>query len=261
MASIESLRSRFNEEVDKNPSLYHPIDVERVRTEEWQVKRYLEEFDNDENQAFELMKKSLQWKNEFGIHDRNDQYFPLEFYDSTEFLGRDKQGRYVQLEIFRNQYHLKELTLLYRQYVAHNLERIDRMAGENGFILLMDTNGAGVSNINLDLTKFKLSIIELYPGSLKQFFVVDLPWLLNPIMKIIVGFMGQKIREKLSYIKRQQILEYMDEENLPISLNGKKDKANIPDNLEKFEKCFKRYDLDEKVVDQYYSTRKIKRSN
>ncbi|KAH7640353.1 motile sperm domain-containing protein 2 [Dermatophagoides farinae] len=261
MSEIESLRVRFNKEVDENPSLYHPIDVERVQKEEWQVKRYLQEFNNNEEQAFELMKKALQWKKEFGIHDRTDQYFPLEFYDSTEFLGRDKQGRYVQLEIFRNQIHFKELTLLYRQYVVHNLERIDRMAGEQGFILLMDTNGAGVSNINLDLTKFKLNVIELYPGSLQQFFVIDLPWLLNPIMKIIVGFMAAKIREKLVYIKRQQLLDYMDEENLPVSLNGKKDKSHMPDNLERLEKCFERFALNEKFVDQYYSTRKIKRSN
>lgn len=38
---INLIRTRFEEELKKNPGLYDPIDIKRVRTEEWQVKRYL----------------------------------------------------------------------------------------------------------------------------------------------------------------------------------------------------------------------------
>lgn len=35
------IRSRFEEELKKNSSLYDPVDIKRVRTEDWQIQRYL----------------------------------------------------------------------------------------------------------------------------------------------------------------------------------------------------------------------------
>lgn len=260
--SVESLRKRFLEEVEKNPGLYHEIDIERVKTEEWQVKRFLVEFNNDEDKAFELLCKAMKWKKEFGIHERDDQYFFKELWELTgsEISGRDKQGRLIQIEVTRKQYSFKELHLMHRQFLAHNLERVDRLAKEDGFILLMDTNGAGVSNVDLDMIKFKLQCNDLYPQGLRQMFVIDLPWILNPVMKVIMNFMSPNLKERLSYVKKQQLKEYIDPDQLPDFLGGTREKAIFPPNLVPLEECYERYGLDNKFVDYYYNFYKIKRT-
>lgn len=260
--SIESLRARFNEEVEKNPDLYHPVDIERVRTETWQVKRFLDEFDGDEDKAFELLVKAMRWKKEIGLHDRTDQYYPKEFYElsGSEISGRDKQNRVIQLESLKRQHSFKELSEASKMFLAHNIERVDRLAGEDGFILLTDTNGAGISNIDMDMMKYKIAINEFYPGGLRQMFVIDLPWLLNPIMKIIVGFMNPSLQSKMTYVKRSQLNEYINESELPVHLNGKRDKQVIPNDVECLENCYQRFDLTDKFVDQFYSYHKLKRA-
>lgn len=107
--AIESLRARFEAELVRNASRYHEIDVERVRTEEWQVKRFLLRYDHNEDKAFEAMLAALQWKKEFGIHDRTDQDFPRELYEITmlEVCGRDRQGRVIQWERYRDHRNFK----------------------------------------------------------------------------------------------------------------------------------------------------------
>ena len=254
------MRKRFLDEVSANPSLYHEIDVNRVKTQEWQVKRFLLDQDNDEDKAFNALVAAMKWKKEYGIHDRTDQYFPKELWElvAVEVNGKDREGRVIQWEAFKNQRTFKELHLVSRQFIAHNLERVDTEAGDAGFILIMDTNGAGISNVDLDLIKFKLTIIEHYPMALKQLLVVDLPWLLNSVMKIIVSFMSPKIKQMVEYTKQAEMSKYIDEQYIPVSLSGKRDKASYPPNLTPFIEHQKELGLSDKFYDQFYSTYKLK---
>lgn len=260
---VETLRKRFLEDVEKNPNLYHKIDIERVKTEEWQVRRFLEEFNGDIDKAYELLIKAMRWKKEFGIHERDDQHFPKELWELTcaDVCGRDRKGRYIQLEVIRNQTHWKELHLIDRQFLVHNLERLDRMSGETGFVLLMDINGAGVSNVNMDLTKFKMQVIELYPQALKQMFVVDMPWLLSPIMKAIVSLMSPKLKEILIYVKRNQLTEHIDPQYIPADLDGKRDKPEFPSDLVPFDQCYGRLGVEEDFIKRFYKYHKLERTN
>lgn len=105
--AIARLRALFEADLSAHPDLYHPIDVERVRTEEWQVKRFLldQPDQEDETAAFAALSKALQWKKSFGLHDRTDQYFPKEIWElnGVEIYGKDKEGHLVQWEAVRNQ--------------------------------------------------------------------------------------------------------------------------------------------------------------
>lgn len=257
---IQLLRKRFEEELTNNSLLYHPNDVERVRKEDWQVKRFLDEYEN-EDQAFNELLKSLKWKKEFGIHERDDQYFPKEFWElnGVEIIGQDNQKRYIQCESYRNQKTFKELKEVVLHFIAHQLERVDKMAGENGFTLLMDCNGAGVSNVDIELIKFKLSIINYYPGSLKQMLVADLPWLLNPVMSMIVGLLNAKLKEMVVYAKGKELSKYMNPDILPKALGGKRDKPIVPDNLKPLSSMMNKFGLTDKFIDSFYSQYKIPR--
>ena len=102
--SIARLRQMFEDEIANNADLYHSIDIERVRTEDWQVKRFLlDQPDMDEKKAFDNLCKALQWKKSFGVHDRTDQSFPKEFWElnSVEIYGRDNESLFTLLPFYQ----------------------------------------------------------------------------------------------------------------------------------------------------------------
>lgn len=73
--------------------------------------------------------------------------------------------------MYRNQRTFPELNDITRQFISHCLERVDRTAGEDGFIIITDSNGAGLANVDMDVARYKISIIDYYPGGLVRHFV------------------------------------------------------------------------------------------
>ena len=92
---VAEIRQKFLTEVDTNPHLYHDIDVERVRCEDWQVERFVIDYQSCDK-AYEALIKALQWKKSYGIHDRSHSYFPKEFYLIFGSYGHDSEGRVVR---------------------------------------------------------------------------------------------------------------------------------------------------------------------
>ena len=56
---IEKLRQKFLNEFETNAQLYHQIDVERVRNENWQIERFILDTDS-EDKAYRQLTKCLQ---------------------------------------------------------------------------------------------------------------------------------------------------------------------------------------------------------
>lgn len=142
-----------------------------------------------------------------------------------------------------------------KQFVAHCLEKVDRASGETGFILVTDSNGGGMSNVDMELTKFKIATIDMYPQALKGLYVVDLPWLLNAIMKLIVSLMSNKIRPLVRYVKGAELADIMDEQYIPVELKGgKRDKHAFPNDLVPMDVRGRELDFDDKFIDGFYKT-------
>lgn len=261
--AIAKVREMFEAELAKNADAYHPVDIERVRNEEWQVKRFLLASKDNVDEAFAALCQALQWKKTFGLHDRPDSFYPKEIWElnGIEICGRDKENHLVQWEVYRNQRSFKEANLLARQFIAHTIERADRAAGEDGFVLVMDVGGAGISNIDMDQIKFKLQTIELYPSALRAMYVVDLPWILNPIMKVIVSFMSPHIKAIMKYVNRKELIQLIDPQYVMAELGGKRDKRVIPNELLPLDQLSRQLNFDEKFVDHFYNTYKLKRTN
>ena len=275
--SIERLRARFEStELATNIKLYHPIDIDRVRTEQWQVKRFLleqqtlslspgdckeKEEQQLEERAFVSLCKSLQWKKSFGIHERSDQYYPKEFWvlNTIEVNGKTHTGQPVLWGTIKNKRSFKETQLLAKQFVAHVLERTDRLAGERGFTVVSDTNGASLINIDLELSRFNTEILEYYPQGMRAMYVVDLPWLLNAIMKIMMNFMEPQKRHIIHFIKSSELVGAIDPEYIPVTLKGNRVKSHFPSNLLPLSQCYSLYGtMDEKFVKHFYNVYKLK---
>jgi hypothetical protein len=260
-AIVKSIRKKFFNEYELNPELYHEIDVNRVRTDNWQIERFVLDQENaNEDKAYESLIKALQWKKSFGIHDRSDQYFPKEFYElhAIEMYGRDKEGRIILWERTRNFKKILDFVNLEQQFIAHKIEKLDSEGSRNGWTLVSNTMGSRLRNINLEKYRFKIGLLQYYPQGLRSAFIVDLPSNMNSIMEIILSYMSPKTRECVKFIKRNQLTEYIDIDVIPFSLNGNREKKIFPEGLLPLCKL-SHLGLTEKQVDSYYNKHKIEK--
>ena len=260
--AVARLRERFAAEVLHHPTTYHPIDIERVRTEEWQVRRYLlDQPDQNEDAAFSALCRALAWKQSFGVHERTDATFPREIWElnCVEMVGRDREGRPIQWEATRNQIIFKEVRWMTKQFVAHCFEKIDREAGESGFIAVTDATGGALNSVDLEVTKFKIEVLGYYPGGIRQHVIVELPWLLNALMKMIVGMMPKWLAELVVFKKASDLPAMIDPQYIPTRLGGLREKWVCSEELVTMEKLMGPLNLSEQFVDKYFKTFGLKR--
>ncbi len=83
----------------------------------------------------------MKWKKSFGLHQRNDQYFPKKFIIIFEKYSRDRLGRIVVCNLPNNYRKIPKLSFLVQQFLAHQMEKLDSAAGNKGWILVYDANG------------------------------------------------------------------------------------------------------------------------
>lgn len=262
--SVQRIRQRFVAEADDKPQLYHRIDVSRVRSEDWQIERFILDT-HTEDEAFKMLAKAMQWKHSFGIHERTDHYFPKEFFDifGSEQLSTDREGRLAYWAVHRTFKKIAELTPLMLQFLAHQIEKIDRKAGNRGWLSVNDCLGVGMANVDMTLAKFRVELLNYYPKGMKYGLNVDLPWIIGPIFKVIKGFMNKNIRDHVIIVKREQLTDFFDVEEIPVSFGGKRQCESVTALLTGL--CplwrIKHLDLNQKLIDHFYKTYDIERDD
>jgi len=251
--AIASIRARFESELGTNYSLYHPIDIERVCTEDWQVKRFLLDHSDDESAAFNALCKCLRWKCEFGVHDRTDQYFPLEFWTLSgwEMAGRNRESHQIVWGITKHDQYFEELALLRKQFSGHVVEKVDRIVKETGCINITDGNGTSMFNLNnRELQNFQMEVINYYPGLIHAMYMVDIPWILHPMIKLIFGLMEPKMASISHLIGVAELPALVDPKWIPIALNGEREKQVLPENLLSLEQRAEALGLKKQFIDR-----------
>ena len=137
-SDIITIRSWFEDELLVNPTLYHPLDINRVRTEDWAVVRFLERSPN-RAEAWRRIKDSLQWKVKMGVHTKTEEQFPREFYEinNIEIMGHNKEDRLIIWATSKYSRDFSELKVYIKEFIRHEIEMFDQMASESGKLMII----------------------------------------------------------------------------------------------------------------------------
>lgn len=223
---VAFVRTRFLDEAESNPDLYDPIDVERCRTDEWTIKRFIAYRKHNLESASETIINSMRWRKENEASSLKQTDFPAEFFwvGECHVYGRDKNN--VVLVFLRVKYHkpMSEFNPLIKKYLIWLMERMDeeiRLRGANGWALVYDCLGGTIFNNNMDLLMFMINtFFDNYPLGLTYIGLYELPWVLRAIYHICRGWMPEDYRELFVLLNSQTIHEHMGTENLPDYLGG-----------------------------------------
>lgn len=221
--ALIEVRRRFLEWAEQNPDKVNDRDKNKLANDDWYLKRYLLARNRKVNDTLDMLKKTMEWRNEFGIHISEDAMFPLEFYKIGALFPyeNDKKGNMVLY--LRIKYHRKitEMVDVEKHFLVHTFEKIDRITNGQGLVILFDCQGAGYANCDIDFLQFLIMCAtEHAPVGLQYIIVYKLPWLLNSFWSVVRKLLPQYLANRVRFCDENSIREFIEPSNLPDFMNG-----------------------------------------
>jgi len=228
---INQVRQQFmTQEYATNPSQYDEIDIDRIRgQDDWFVQRFITT--NDAESAVKAMVVCLKWRKAIGINQLSVNDFPAEFYATGGLIkgGVDKQGnRLIILRVKFGARYNSQLDDLAKKFLAYQLNAVDLETRGQGFAVVFDCSGAGISNVNMEILRFMVSSLTVYfPNNAAYVLVYELPWILNSIWGAIKSCLHKEHREKVLFGSKKDIYNRIDASQWPQVLGGEWTSAYI----------------------------------
>ncbi|KAL5268178.1 hypothetical protein ACHWQZ_G002139 [Mnemiopsis leidyi] len=224
---IVQLRTAF---LQQNLEPFDSRDVSKIRNDDRAVLAYLKNCRFNLEKSFNMMSESLKWRKSFGVNDISKTSFSEELLTDPYlyFKGYGKHGE--PLLVLQLQYHKKESEKLpdLKKYIAYLLENREGAKEYQKVIMLFNMSGCGLSNIDYDFIKYLISLLtEYYPDILDNLLVFEMPRLLSAAWTIIKNMLDEDSRDAIKFVNKSEVLEYVDKEQLPISLGGTNEAAAV----------------------------------
>lgn len=221
--ALVEVRRKFIDYADQNPEKVNDRDKLKLATDDWYLKRYLLARNRRVNDTLDMLRKTMEWRNEFGIHLSEDSMFPLEFYKIGALFPyeNDRKGNLVLF--MRIKYHRKitEMVEVEKHFLVHTFEKIDRITNGQGLVILFDCSGAGYANCDVDFLQFLISCAtEHAPVGLQYIIVYKLPWVLNTFWSLAKKLLPAYLANRVRFCDENTITEYIDPANLPDFMYG-----------------------------------------
>lgn len=220
---LEDFRNKMLEEMAQHPDLYHPKDVQRVRENDELCRRYVRHKALDIPAALTFAKGSLRWRKQSGINDATEDSFPIEFFHHGTLVpyNTDKFGSHVLS--LRVKFHRKDSSVVdeMRKYVAFFMDKLLFELDALRVTVIFDCTDAGVSNVDMELVKFIVTVFkELYPSALGYIIVHNMPWILNAVWQIVKVMLPSEGAQRVVFTSKEGILQYIDRRSLPKYMGG-----------------------------------------
>lgn len=221
--ALIEVRKQFLEYAEQNPDKVNERDKQKLATDDWYLKRYLLARNRRVGETLAMLRKTMEWRNEFGIHISEDAMFPLEFYKIGALFPyeNDRKGNLVLY--LRIKYHQKidEMVEVEKHFLVHTFEKIDRITDGQGLVILFDCQGAGYANCDLDFLQFLIMCAtEHAPIGLQYIIVYKLPWVLNAFWSLVKNLLPAYLANRVRFCDENSIREYIDPSHLPDFMNG-----------------------------------------
>ena len=120
---VNEVRKLFLADYEANSELYDERDVNRIRNNDAFVWRYIVSNRHctfKVHVAVDVLIEGMRWKKSFGVHDRKDTDFPLQFHQIAMVFpyNCDCEGRkvvYLRMKLYLN---ITELDSISKQFIA-----------------------------------------------------------------------------------------------------------------------------------------------
>lgn len=221
---VEEIRKRFFTEVYPNSKdQYDEVDIERVRTSEWFIKRYLLAARRNPDEALNMLKTTLAWRKTVQISSTPINTFPREFFQVGGLFQYepDLDGNPVIYMRIRMHRKIPELAEPIQQFLFYIINKVDLETNSQGAVILFDCSGAGYANMDLDMLKVLSEVaFKYFPFCIKKVIVYELSWMLNAFRRIAMTIIPGAFARIVHFATKDDITNYIAAENLPDFMAG-----------------------------------------
>ena len=135
----------------------------------------------------------------------------------------DGQGRTVAFmrteRHFPGEYPIEQTMRLLIFTILHIMDTPRTVRG--GLVVVVDMSSAGLANFSIDERRRLFDLIQhRLPARIARLYVLDPPWVLSVILRIISAFLKQKLRDRICRMRRKEILSILPTTVLPTWLGG-----------------------------------------
>ncbi|XP_071951424.1 motile sperm domain-containing protein 2-like [Antedon mediterranea] len=226
LGAVEELRSRFFLACEDTTfaSEFDERDLERLGYDDWWVYNFFLVGKSKIDTALQKITNSFRWRKEFGVNDITEESFSAEAHEKGAAYphGKDKEGRTILW--FDVKLHNKKIpgqTEKAKRYLVYWLEKLQREYPSEKITVLEDMSGAGVSNMDLEVVKFKIRCFEEYfPFLVDMLFIYEMAWILNAIWKIVEKLLSEEAKSHIKFIRKGDIKTYIEASTLPAHMGG-----------------------------------------
>lgn len=178
--------------------------------------------------AFAMLIECCQWRLTYGTHElccEGESRLSAGLMASGKAFiwEEDRSGRitcYVRARLHdKGAQSLEESAdyLVYWMETGRSLRRYD----EQMVTLVLDLEGAGLSSLDTAFASFMLKCLEAYyPEVLGQALLVNAPWIFWGFWRLFSPLLDPVVAAKLKFIKRDELIEYIDRDRLPVEFGG-----------------------------------------
>uniref|UniRef100_A0A8C8CQ34 MSP domain-containing protein n=1 Tax=Oncorhynchus tshawytscha TaxID=74940 RepID=A0A8C8CQ34_ONCTS len=207
-------RSRI-EYVQDSSDKYDSRDVDRLWKDDVLVDGYLEWCHFVVEDTLKMIDESHQWRKEFKLNGGLTFLCSKSLFESGMhyFHGYDKEGN--KLFWFRVKLHMKDVKMLTekKMYVAFWLESYARREPGIPLTVIFDMFEAGLSCVDMDLIKYIINCFQVYyPRLFCTVYIAAL--------KIVKNMLSQDAIDKLKFVSKSDIQNYVDGEHLLSYMGG-----------------------------------------
>ncbi|KAJ1523416.1 hypothetical protein ONE63_001280 [Megalurothrips usitatus] len=214
---IQELRDSFQRKLDEEgssiPGGIHPADLARVKnTDDW-LRRFLLHNDGDQKESLSMLWDTCKWRKTFGTNDLNEQNVRLDFLEDGSMFAHSQDIDGKTLFILKCKKHIKgqrDLEEL-KRCMVYWFERLERQDKGDMITLFFDMSETGLSNMDMDYTKYLISLFKLYyPFFLNYILIFEMPWILNTAFKIIKSWLPEKAVKKINFVNKGNLKNFVE---------------------------------------------------
>ena len=223
LESIEKVRDKFSEEVQRDPSQFEPEDVLLVESDEWTVCRFLFIHQGVIEAAARNLIDAMKWRREKGFLRTPLNFFPNEYFRLGVLFPyeNDVDGNptiYCRGKFLKSVPELKETT---EDFSSLNFYQVDSISQGKGWTFIIDADGAGINNADLSMLQYLVSTLKTYfPGGLNHLLIIDCPWILKAFWSLVKNWVPSHRREMVKFVSRKELYKFIPLENMPDFLGG-----------------------------------------
>jgi hypothetical protein len=226
-SQIPSIRSRIAAHVNSLPEddrdrLYYPEDIEELNTSDYEVRRFLIEHRGREEGTVKQILSACSWRKALGLRDIRDDYFPIDmwFIGGVFIYEPDREGRQTFYIRLKTAITTREVMMTVKKFLAYLSYKIDRAAGEEGYIVLIDFQGITFANCDLEMAKYVLELKDVFPNGLKALIAIDCPFIARAGWNMVKYAIPAEKRYLMQMVSRTDVTRFVAPENLPPFLGG-----------------------------------------